>query len=87
MFQEYFWSTEPSICPIGYVNNGKVNIGFFVKNSKIKYGDLLDPDSNPIESHSVSKVSDIVRERAVWIVSNDEIPESILDISKKFLQT
>lgn len=87
MFQEYFWSTEPSICPIGYVNNGKVNIGFFVKNSKIKYGDLLDSDSNPIESHSVSKVSDIVRERAVWIVSNDEIPKSILDISKKFLQT
>lgn len=87
MVQEYFWSTEPSICPIGYVNNGKVKIGFFVKNSKIKYGDLLDPFSNPIESHSVSKVSDIVRERAVWIVSANEIPESIVSSAQHFLQT
>lgn len=87
MVQEYFWSTEPSICPIGYVKDGKVNIGFFVKNSKIKYGDKLDPYSTPIESHSVSKVSDIVRERAVWITSNDEVRKDIVDSSYLFLQT
>lgn len=87
MAQEYFWSTEPSICPIGMVKDGKVQIGFFVKNSKVKYGDLLQIDSNPIESHSVSKVSDIVRERAVWIVSNDEVPDNVSSTAMHFLQS
>ena len=86
MFQEYFWSQEPSICPYGYIKDGKVVIEFYVKNSKIKYGETLDPYSNPIESHSVSKISDIVRERAVWIAMKDEIPKDIAALSEYFLQ-
>jgi hypothetical protein len=87
MFQEYFWSTEPSISPYGCIRDGKVNIAFYVKNSKIKYGDLLDPNSNPIESHSVSKSSDIVRERAVWIETKEEVDPEIARHSLHFLQT
>lgn len=86
MFQEYFWSQEPSICPYGYIKDGKVVIEFYVKNSKIKYGEKLDPYSNPIESHSVSKISDIVRERAVWIVMKDEVSKDITALSEYFLQ-
>ena len=86
MFQEYIWSQEPSICPYGYVKDGKVVIEFDVKNSKIKVGELLDPLSNPIESHSVSKISDIVRERAVWIVMKEEVSKDISALSEYFLQ-
>ena len=86
MFQEYIWSQEPSICPYGYVKDGKVVIEFYVKNSKIKFGELLDPLSNPIESHSVSKISDIVRERAVWIVMKEEVSKDISALSEYFLQ-
>jgi len=87
MFQEYIWSEEPSISPYGYVKDGKVNIAFYVKNSKIKYGDKLDHNSNPIESHSKSKKSDIVRERAVWIVTADEVPVDFPGLCQFFLQT
>lgn len=87
MVQEYFWSTVPSICPIGYIKDGKATTLFYVKNSKIKYGDKLSILSDPIESHSVSKLSDIVRERAVWIVTADEIPQNVKDVSENFLQT
>lgn len=87
MFQEYFWSTEPSICPCGYVKDGKVNIVFYMKNSKIKYGDLLNSSSNPIESHSVSKISDIVRERAVWITDPSDVDSYIKESAKHFIQT
>lgn len=86
MFQEYIWSQEPSISPYGYVKDGKVCIEFYVKNSKIKYGETLDPLSNPIESHSVSKISDIVRERAVWIVMKDEVSKEVAALSTYFLQ-
>lgn len=86
MFQEYFWSQEPSICPYGYIKDGKVVIEFYVKNSKIKFGEKLDPFSNPIESHSVSKISDIVRERAVWIATKDEVSKDITALSEYFLQ-
>ena len=37
MFQEYHWSNSPTLCPMGYVKDGKVIIEFYVKNSKIKY--------------------------------------------------
>lgn len=87
MVQEYFWSNEPSISPIGYIREGKVNVLFYVKNSKIKYGDKLDPLSNPIESHSISKASDIVRERAVWILTAEEVSDKIKTVSEEFLQT
>lgn len=87
MVQEYFWSNEPSISPIGYIKDGVATTLFYVKNSKIKYGDKLDPHSNPIESHSVSKTSDIVRERAVWILSADEVPAHIRTVAENFVQT
>lgn len=87
MVQEYFWSNQPSISPIGYIKDGKATTLFYVKNSKIKYGDKLDPKSNPIESHSVSKTSDIVRERAVWILTADEVPSYIRAVSENFVQT
>jgi hypothetical protein len=86
MFQEYIWSEEPSICPYGYIKDGKVYIDFYVKNSKIKYGEVLNPDSDPIQSHSVSKISDIVRERAVWIVMKNEVSHDISALSQYFLQ-
>ena len=87
MVQEYHWSDQPSISPSGYVIDGKAHTLFYVKNSKVKYGDKLDPFSNPIDSHSMSKVSDIARERAVWILSNDEVPEHIKCKSEHFVQT
>lgn len=86
MFQEYIWSQEPSICPYGYIKDGKVHIEFYVKNSKIKFGESLDPFSDPIQSHSVSKISDIVRERAVWIVMKDEVSRDVASLSEYFLQ-
>jgi len=87
MFQEYIWSQEPSISPYGYVVNGEVKILFYVKNSKIKYGEVLDPLSNPIQSHSKSEISDIVRERAVWIVMPDEVEHHIKQKSNHFMNT
>ena len=87
MVQEYFWSNEPSIAPIGIIKDGKANTLFYAKMSKIKYGDKLNPFSNPIESHSVSKVSDIVRERAVWIIAPEEVPEKLKQVSEYFIQT
>jgi hypothetical protein len=87
MFQEYHWSKEPSICPYGYVVDGKVKILYYVKNSKIKYGDNLDPNSTPIESHSVSEVSDIVRERAVWISMHDEIDADVRSRIEMYMNT
>lgn len=87
MVQEYYWSQEPSICPMGYISGGKVNIEFYVKNSKIKYGESIDPNSTPVESHSVSEISDIVRERAVWIASPEEVSKNIVDACYDYLQT
>ena len=87
MFQEYHWSYSPTLCPMGYVKDGKVVIEFFVKNSKIKYGDVVDPNSDPIESHSVSETSDITRERAVWVVGKEEVAQELQDLSYKYIQT
>lgn len=87
MFQEYHWSTMPSICPMGYVKDGKVHIEFYVKNSKVKYGDSIDPNSNPIDSHSNSEMSDIVRERAVWISMAEEVSLEIITASFDYMQT
>lgn len=84
MVQQYHWSTEPSICPVGSVIDGKVNIAFFVKNSKIKHGEQIDPNCDPIQSHSVSSIA---RERAVWVVSTDSIPQRLVNESRKFIQT
>lgn len=87
MFQEYHWSQEPSASPIGYVADGKIHISFYVKNSKVKYGEQIDPNSDPIDSHSVSEVSDIVRERAVWIAMPHEVSSEIAAASHEYMQT
>lgn len=87
MFQEYHWSYMPTLCPMGYVKDGKVVIEFYVKNSKIKYGEEVDPNSNPIDSHSTSESSDITRERAVWVVGKEEVDQELQNISYKYIQT
>ena len=87
MFQEYHWSNSPTLCPMGYVKDGKVIIEFYVKNSKIKYGETVDPASDPITSHSTSETSDITRERAVWVASEDEVDDETVKASYEFIQT
>ena len=87
MFQEYHWSSMPTVSPIGYVKNGKVHIEFYVKNSKIKYGDVMDPQDDPISSHSISESSDIVRDRCVWIANASEVGKEIEEASIEYLQT
>lgn len=87
MFQEYHWSYTPTLCPMGYVKDGKVVIEFYVKNSKIKYGEDVDPNSDPITSHSTSEASDITRERCVWTASEDEVDSEIVSASYEYIQT
>ena len=87
MFQEYFWSEKPTVAPYGYIHNGKVNILFYVNCSKINFGETVDPLSDPIESHTTSRTSDIGRERAVWISMPDEIDSDFHKKSLYFLQT
>ena len=87
MFQEYHWSNSPTLCPMGYVKDGKVIIEFYVKNSKIKYGETVDPASDPITSHSTSETSDITRERAVWVASENEVDDETVKASYEFIQT
>lgn len=87
MFQEYHWSNSPTLCPMGYVKDGKVIIEFYVKNSKIKYGETVDPASDPITSHSISETSDITRERAVWVASENEVDDETVKASYEFIQT
>ena len=73
MAQQYHWSEEPSIAPIGYVKDGNIKVLFYLKMSKVKFGDTLDPSKTPEELHSNSKQSDIAKDLAVWIASVDEI--------------
>lgn len=87
MLQEYYWSEIPGIAPIGYVANGEVNIEFYLRTSKTKYGDLLDINKNPVESHSVSQTSDIAKDRAVWVVAHNEIDEIIKQRISYFMST
>jgi len=87
MFQEYHWSSGPTQCPNGYVKDGKVVIEFYVKNSKIKYGETVDPNSDPVTTHSVSETSDITRERCVWGASEDEVDDAVVKASYDFIQT
>lgn len=87
MAQEYHWSESPSIAPIGHIKDGKVHTLFYLKMSKVKYGDILDVSLNPIESHSVSKSSDIVKDRAVWIVTENELDTNVKKQIHFFMQT
>lgn len=80
MAQQYHWSEQPSIAPIGAIIDNQLHIAFYLKMSKVKYGDLIDPNSTPIESHSTSRSSDIVKDRAVWITDSQDIS---LDIKQK----
>jgi hypothetical protein len=86
MAQEYFWSEEPSIIPIGYISNGKVNTICYLKTTKVKYGDILDASKTPIELHSNSKKSDIAKDLAVWIVNQQEIAVEKHILIQNFLQ-
>lgn len=87
MIQEYHWSEEPSIIPIGFVKDKKINIICYLKTTKVKFGDRLDPLKSPVELHSISKKSDIAKDLAVWIVSKEEIDVERHSKIEYFLQT
>ncbi len=87
MVQEYFWSEEPSLIPVGVVRNGIVNNLCYLKTTKVKYGEQLDANKNPVELHSNSRTSDIAKDLAVWIVTNDEIDADRHNKMQHFLQT
>ena len=87
MAQGYYWSEEPSISPMGYVKNGKVDILFYTRQSKVKYGDILDFNYNPIQQHSNSTKSDIARDMCCWSVPVVEIMPTKHREILKFLQT
>jgi len=87
MAQEYYWSEEPSISPYGYVKDGKVDCLFYVRNAKVKYGDILDFHKNPIDQHSISKKSDIAKDMAVWSIPVSEVDEEQHRIMYGFVQT
>jgi len=87
MVQEYHWSEEPSAIPIGFVKDKKVNITCYLKTTKVKFGDVLNPNKTPIELHSISKKSDIAKDLAVWIVSNNEVDQDRHRKIEYFLQT
>tara|TARA_Y100001958_G_C21175627_1_gene506500 strand:- start:375 stop:1376 length:1002 start_codon:yes stop_codon:yes gene_type:complete len=87
MAQEYYWSEEPSISPYGYVKNGKVDCLFYVRNAKVKYGDILDFNKNPIDQHSISKKSDIAKDMAVWSIPVSQVDEEQHKIMCGFVQT
>jgi len=87
MAQEYHWSEEPSISPYGYIKNGKVNCLFYVRNAKVKYGDILDFNKNPIEQHSNSKKSDIAKDMAVWSIPVDQVDDEQHKVMYNYIQT
>lgn len=84
MVQKFHWSTQPSISPIGYINNGKINIAFYVKNYKI------DPDS-PIDidlekCHANAEFGKISRDRAVMSSNVSDIDVSFHDKILNYLE-
>lgn len=87
MAQEYYWSEEPSISPYGYIKNGKVNCLFYVRNAKVKYGDILDFNKNPIEQHSNSKKSDIAKDMAVWSIPVEQVDDEQHKVMYNYIQT
>jgi len=87
MVQEYHWSEEPSIAPIGYIKDGKVNILTYLKISKTKFGDMPDASKNPIELHSQSKATDIAKNLAVWTVPKEQVNPDVHKNIVYFLQT
>lgn len=85
--QEYHWSETPSVAPIGFIRDGKLNIVTYLKISKTKFGDVLDLNKNPIELHSNSKTTDIAKNLAVWTVPKNEIDKDVHDKIVGFMQT
>ena len=85
--QEYHWSETPSVAPIGFIRDGKLNIVTYLKISKTKFGDILDNDKNPIELHSNSRTTDIAKNLAVWTVPKSEIDEDVHNKIVGFMQT
>ncbi len=84
--QEYHWSETPSVAPIGFIRDGKLNIVTYLKISKTKFGDVLDLNKNPIELHSNSKTTDIAKNLAVWTVPKSEIDEDVHNKIVGFMQ-
>ena len=60
---------------------------FYVRNAKVKYGDILDFNKNPIEQHSISKKSDIAKDMAVWSIPASQVDEEQHKIMCGFVQT
>lgn len=87
MVQEYHWGEEPSISPIGYIQDGKVYTTCYLRTTKVKFGDVLDSSKTPVELHSNSKRSDIAKDLAVWIVNENEIDNDRHEKIQHFLQT
>ena len=85
--QEYHWSETPSVAPIGFIRDGKLNIVTYLKISKTKFGDVLDLNKNPIELHSNSKTTDIAKNLAVWTVPKNEVDKDVHDKILHFMQT
>ena len=84
MVQEYHWSEIPSVAPCGFINEGKVEILFYMRNSKIRFGEDINPDINPIDGHASSRTSDLNGERAVWI---GDAPDHVRKVAEEFLTT
>lgn len=87
MAQKFYWSQEPSISPTGFVTNGKLNTVCYMMCAKVKYGDILDYNLNPIELHSNSKKSDIAKDMAVYALDTNEIDIKRHKKIQEFLQT
>lgn len=87
MVQEYHWSKEPSVAPIGFIRNGEIKTVAYIRMSKANYGDVLDPEKTPYELHSSSRKSDIAKDIIVWAVGEDEINVDIKTDINNFMQT
>jgi hypothetical protein len=87
MFQEYFWSEKPTVAPYGYIKDGQAHILFYVKCSKVNFGDSIDINEDPNQSHKTSRTSDIGRDRAVWITKPHEVDKTFHAFSQYFLDT
>jgi hypothetical protein len=75
MVQQFHWSTQPSVSPIGYIKNGKVNVAFYVKNYKINPNSPVDIDLE--KCHKNARFGTISRDRAVMSLSITDIDSHV----------
>lgn len=88
MVQQYHWSSEPSIAPIGFVRDGDIKTVAYIRMSKASYGDLLDPTKTPYDLHNKSKKSDIAKDIIVWALGeNDAEIDRYRNSINLFMQT